>query len=124
MPALPLQTVRLKHWLDHAVGKIVEVECSSNAVSEHPTRPGLRSNLVKHETERLNDGHHTGIVLILVRLGLVQHKAAPDRTSDVEDRQLVVFPPQTPNFSLPQPCKSCHSDHSANDSRRNLWGIG
>jgi len=49
---------------NYSVGKIVEVECSSNAVSEHPTRPGLRSNLVKHETERLNDGHHAGIVLV------------------------------------------------------------
>jgi len=47
--------------------------------------------LVKHETKRLNDGHNAGVFLILVRLGLVQYNAAPDRTPDVEDRQLVVF---------------------------------
>jgi hypothetical protein len=62
----------------------------------------MRSNLVKHETERLNDGHNAGAFLILVGLGLIQHKAAPDRTPNVEDRQRVIFPPQTPDFSFPQ----------------------
>jgi hypothetical protein len=42
----------------------------------------------------------TRIVLIFVRLSLVD-EAAPDPTPNVEDRQLVIFPPQTPNFPLP-----------------------
>src|SRR5205814_5136065 len=108
VPAFPLQAVCFEHWLDYPVGEIVEIECSSNRVREHPATRNLRLDGIEDGSQRFDYRHNSGVVIIFMCLRLMIEVSPPYRPSDSEHITIVIFPPLSSDFALPQSRESRH----------------
>jgi hypothetical protein len=44
--------MRLQRWLDHPIGKIIQIECSAHTVGKDKSRRILRLDCLEQQTER------------------------------------------------------------------------
>jgi hypothetical protein len=79
VPAFSRQTVCLEHWLNHTISEVVQIQRPANRVGEHPSTRKFRLDRIEHSPKRLDDWHDTGVIVILVGLGLLFHVSPPDR---------------------------------------------
>jgi hypothetical protein len=123
MPAAPLQPVCLENGLDHTVGKVIQIQRPAYRIRKHPAGCILGLDGIEHKSKRLDDRNYAGVIVILVGLGLLFKVSPPDRTADVQNVPIVVFPPLPSNFALAQTSKRRHSNCRPDNTLSNLGSV-
>ena len=93
LPALLLEAVRLQRRADHPVGQVIEVECAPHTVRKNEAGGTDGPDRIEQEAERLNEGHQSRIIDVLVRLRVLERRA-PHAATDREHIPAIVVPPK------------------------------